>query len=314
MGLVATLALPDFKAWQNCGSDPGLTLDCGSILGDLPIPFAKGLKVLKLKKADDAVDAVKKAPRGCKCFLAGTDVLMSDGTTKDIERVQLGDKVQATDPETGEEGPREVTRLIVTEDDKHFNTLSVATDTGIEQLTATHEHPFWSPSESRWVEAGELQSGMTLLTDDGTTVIVTANHAFTKYARTYNLTVDDIHTYYVLAGETPILVHNSNCFEPDVNPDGSVPMPGTNGTRPLDGGPTAASVGSRIWGGSPEGVEKALSESPSSEVLRGQASLSDALRLRKFYVNADALRPQNPSAAGRVKLLQRIIDAHGHDG
>ncbi|GHA77620.1 hypothetical protein GCM10010345_94030 [Streptomyces canarius] len=27
----------------------------------------------------------------------------------------------------------------------------------------------------------------------------------------YNLTVSDLHTYYVLAGETPVLVHNSNC-------------------------------------------------------------------------------------------------------
>lgn len=34
---------------------------------------------------------------------------------------------------------------------------------------------------------------------------------FTKHARAYNLTVDDLHTYYVLAGETPVLVHNSNC-------------------------------------------------------------------------------------------------------
>lgn len=117
-----------------------------------------------------------------------------------------------------------------------------------------------------------------------------------------------------MAGTTPILVHNSSCFSPDVNPDGSVPMPGTGGTAPLDGGPTAASVGSRIWGGSPEGVKAALAESPSDEVLRGQASLSDSLRLRRFYVNADALRPQNPSAAGRVMLLQRIIDAYGYNG
>jgi hypothetical protein len=50
---------------------------------------------------------------------------------------------------------------------------------------------------------------MTLLTDEGDTVIVSGNRAFTKYARTYNLTVDDLHTYYVLAGETPVLVHNS---------------------------------------------------------------------------------------------------------
>ncbi|MEV6654862.1 polymorphic toxin-type HINT domain-containing protein [Streptomyces sp. NPDC051219] len=146
-----------------------------------------------------------------RCFLAGTDVLMADGTTKDIEKIELGDQVVATDPETGESGPRKVTALIITEDDKHFNKLSIATDDGVETLTATHEHPFWSPSEGRWVEARDLKSGTTLRTDDGNTVIVTANRAFSKHARTYNLTVDDLHTYYVLAGETPVLVHNSNC-------------------------------------------------------------------------------------------------------
>ncbi|UUU44375.1 polymorphic toxin-type HINT domain-containing protein [Streptomyces sp. NBC_00162] len=150
-------------------------------------------------------------PGDCnKCFLAGTDVLMADGTTKNIEDIELGDEVWATNPETGESGKREVTRLIVTEDDKHFNTLSIATDDGIEELTATHEHPFWSPSASAWVEARELTPGSTLLTNQGKTVIVTANRPYTQHARTYNLTIDDLHTYYVLAGATPVLVHNSN--------------------------------------------------------------------------------------------------------
>ncbi|MGW2116114.1 DUF5615 family PIN-like protein [Streptomyces zhihengii] len=146
-----------------------------------------------------------------KCFLAGTDVLMADGSAKDIEDVELGDKVQAKDPESGKSGARTVTALIRTEGDKHFNDLAIVTADGIETLTATHEHPFWSPSEERWVEAKDLAAGATLLTDDGHTVIVTGNRAFTKHARTYNLTVDDLHTYYVLAGEIPVLVHNSNC-------------------------------------------------------------------------------------------------------
>jgi hypothetical protein len=132
--------------------------------------------------------------------------------SKDIEDVEIGDEVLATDPETGESGPRRVTRLIVTEEDKHFNELSIATEDGVEKLTATHEHPFWSPSALLWVEARDLKPGMTLLTDKGDTVIVTANRAFTRHARTYNLTVDDLHTYYVLAGETPVLVHNSDCW------------------------------------------------------------------------------------------------------
>lgn len=145
----------------------------------------------------------------CKCFLAGTDVLMADGTTKDIEDIDVGDKVRATDPETGESGSRTVTRLIRTEDDKHFNELSIATEDGVQKLSATFEHPFWSPSEDAWLEARQLKPGMTLLTDDGDTVIVTANREYTRHARTCNLTVEDLHSYYVLAGKTPVLVHNS---------------------------------------------------------------------------------------------------------
>ncbi|MFE3496148.1 polymorphic toxin-type HINT domain-containing protein [Streptomyces sp. NPDC059175] len=158
--------------------------------------------------------------RSGKCFLAGTDVLMADGTTKDIEDIRPGDKVEATDPETGESGARRVTQLIVTEGDKHFNELTINTGEQTEKLTATHEHPFWSPSEGRWVEARDLKSGMTLLTNDGTTVVVTGNRPFNKHARTYNLTVDDLHTYYVLAGSTPILVHNT--CGPTTAPEGHV--------------------------------------------------------------------------------------------
>ncbi|MFI1539823.1 hypothetical protein [Streptomyces anandii] len=45
---------------------------------------------------------------------------------------------------------------------------------------------------------------------------VEANRAYDQHTRTYNLTVDDLHTYYVLAGETPILVHNAGGCPTDV--------------------------------------------------------------------------------------------------
>ncbi|WP_078937428.1 polymorphic toxin-type HINT domain-containing protein [Streptomyces galbus] len=194
------LLLPDTEEWEACAKDIGFNSHCGWALTDLP--WLKAGKLLKLKKLDDVVDCTR-------CFLAGTDVLMADGSTKNIEDVEVGDEVLATDPDTGETAPREVTRLIVTEDDKHFNELSIATDEGIEKITATHEHPFWSPSQKHWVDAQDLKPGMTLLTDDRDTVIVTHNRSYMQHATTYNLTVDDLHTYYVLAGETPVLVHNS---------------------------------------------------------------------------------------------------------
>jgi hypothetical protein len=36
-----------------------------------------------------------------RCFLAGTGVLLADGTTKNIEDVKLGDKVLSTNLKTG---------------------------------------------------------------------------------------------------------------------------------------------------------------------------------------------------------------------
>lgn len=193
--------LEDLEWWHSARN--GAIPEIGSGLGG-------GLKALNAEGKLGGTSRGSK-PGGCKCFLAGTKVLMADGTTKNIEDIEIGDKVRAADPETGETGDREVTHLIITESDKHFNALSIATENGIEELVATHEHPFWSPSLHSWSEARNLTPGTTLLTDQGKTVIVTANKPYDQHARTYNLTVDNLHTYYVLAGPTPVLVHNSAC-------------------------------------------------------------------------------------------------------
>ncbi|AJE82751.1 hypothetical protein SLNWT_2375 [Streptomyces albus] len=97
-----------------------------------------------------------------------------------IEDIKVGDKVLATDPETG----RTVTRLIRTEADKKFNKLTLTTEDGTESLTATHEHPFWSPSEGDWVPASQLTRGMTLRTSNGTHATIKTNHPFTQHAPT----------------------------------------------------------------------------------------------------------------------------------
>ncbi|MGW2698221.1 polymorphic toxin-type HINT domain-containing protein [Streptomyces sp. NPDC001296] len=150
-----------------------------------------------------------------KCFVAGTKVLMASGPAKNIESIKAGDTVVATDPLTGKTAPRKVTRLIITDGDKHFDEITLDTPDGPRKLTATYEHPFWNPTEKRWVKAHDLRAGSTLLSRDGRTVRVQATRAFDQRVRTYNLTVEDLHTYYVLAGETPVLVHNANpgdCF------------------------------------------------------------------------------------------------------
>ncbi|WP_442810528.1 polymorphic toxin-type HINT domain-containing protein [Streptomyces sp. Wh19] len=167
------------------------------------------LSMFAMRSEPPARPGKRPVTRPSNCFLAGTEVLMADGGKKEIEKIKVGDMVLATDPETGRSGGRKVTALIVTEGEKSLNELTIETTEGEEKLTATSEHPFWIPSEHRWVAAGDLRTGMKLRTSDGPAAEVRANHAYSRHARTYNFTVEDMHTYYVLAGETPVLVHNT---------------------------------------------------------------------------------------------------------
>ncbi|WP_274562789.1 polymorphic toxin-type HINT domain-containing protein [Streptomyces spiramyceticus] len=214
--IVIRVVLPDTEAWRKCLSERHGE-SCAWAATDLPI-----LKAAKIGKI------VGKILRKCKCFLAGTGVLMADGKTKAIEDIKTGDEVLATDPKTGETSEREVAATIVTDDDKRFTELTISTPDGNEKLTATYEHPFWSVSAHDWVEAGDLKPGMTLRTDDGRTVKVIQTRQYEDRTRTYNLTIEGLHTYYVLAGSTAVLVHNSNCPPPEtVNnlPEVTAPKP-----------------------------------------------------------------------------------------
>ncbi|KQV11412.1 hypothetical protein ASE03_30440 [Kitasatospora sp. Root187] len=147
-------------------------------------------------------------------FPGSTEVLLADGTTKAIQDVQAGDVVRATDPTTGTTQDEPVTNVITTLTDTDFTDVTVHTPTGDQTLTSTQNHPYWNATTQRWSDAADLHAGDDLRTDNGTVVQIAAVNSYTKPVVTYDLTVAEIHTYYVLAGNTPILVHNSNCFDP----------------------------------------------------------------------------------------------------
>ncbi|MFJ7910697.1 colicin D domain-containing protein [Kitasatospora sp. NPDC096204] len=158
-----------------------------------------------------AAKAVTKACRNS--FPAGTLVLMGDGTTKPIEQIRIGDTVQATDPQTGESGPRPVEATIYTPDDRDFTDLTVTSADGADgTVTATDNHPFWSENRHTWQDAVALEPGDTVLTAAGQAASITTTTHRKALQPAYNLTVSTVHTYYVLAGATPLLVHNSGGF------------------------------------------------------------------------------------------------------
>jgi hypothetical protein len=139
---------------------------------------------------------------GCSNSFAGsTAVLMADGSHKQISDVRVGDRVVATDPTTGQTAVREVTDRIVGSGQKNLVDITVDTDgaagSQTADLTATDGHPFWVESESRWVQARDLKTGYRLETADHRPATVTGIRTWT-------------HTFYVLAGGSPVLVHNAS--------------------------------------------------------------------------------------------------------
>lgn len=78
---------------------------------------------------------------GTCCFIAGTKVLMSDGSSQDIETVKAGDNVMAYNINTGENYTTTVAALII---NKHsLKMAKIQLDNGIE-LEMTDYHPIYT--------------------------------------------------------------------------------------------------------------------------------------------------------------------------
>lgn len=178
-----------------------------------------GVSVLSWLRTGDRLltaDEIRKARKGeqvvtCNSFPEGTRVLMADGSQVPIEQVREGDRVLATDPDTGRRQPEPVTALITGQGEKNLVDVTVQTDQGPATVTATDEHPFWVDDLEAWATADQLRPGAWLRTSAGTRVQVGAVRAWTASdQKVRNLSVDDLHTFYVMAGSTPLLVHNTS--------------------------------------------------------------------------------------------------------
>ncbi|MFK3978986.1 RHS repeat-associated core domain-containing protein [Micromonospora sp. NPDC050397] len=149
--------------------------------------------------------------RGCKhSFDPETPVVMADGTTKPIKDVEVGDKVLATDPATGETVPKEVVGTHKNLDKELAEVKVLDPKTGVTAiLSTTQNHPFWNDSAKVWNEAKDLGSEDRLATvGPRAPPEVLSVKVWDGAAEMRDLTVADIHTYFVVAGEMPVLVHN----------------------------------------------------------------------------------------------------------
>ncbi|WP_370941919.1 polymorphic toxin-type HINT domain-containing protein [Amycolatopsis sp. cg5] len=164
---------------------------------------------------------VQPGSLGCRVnsFVGGTLVLMADGSRKPIEQVAVGDVVTNAEPGTDQIEHHVVTAVHVTDADRDFVDLFVESADGIKKIVATAHHLFWDSTTGTWTDATDLKAGHELDSPGDGPVRVVAVRPYPAAQRTYNLTVDDVHTFYVAAGQTPVLVHNCD-IDPQVTEAG----------------------------------------------------------------------------------------------
>ncbi|MFD7537868.1 RICIN domain-containing protein [Streptomyces sp. NPDC059819] len=138
-------------------------------------------------------------------FPGATPVLMADGSHRAISQVSVGDFVQAMDPASGRMAARQVTDTFK-HDTRRLVDISIA---GGGTLASTVGHKFYVPGRG-WTLVSDLHVGDRLRAPDGSVRSVTAldDHSGLAPRAVYDPTVRGLHTFFVLAGTSPVLVHN----------------------------------------------------------------------------------------------------------
>ncbi|QCW77971.1 hypothetical protein EQG64_12700 [Streptomyces sp. S6] len=153
-------------------------------------------------------------PSGCRTgktphsFTGLTGVLMANGTVKPISEVKAGDQVLTAEPGKKEKEKHKVKEVIVTKTDRDYVDVVVKTDAGPKTIETTKHHQFYEITRNSWTQAGDLKPGQELQDGEGEPARILDVTAYTAERTTYDLSVEGLHTYHVVAGATPVLVHN----------------------------------------------------------------------------------------------------------
>ena len=136
------------------------------------------------------------------CFVAGTSILLADGSTKPIESIEVGDYVVSVSEDLSIVSNR-VSNIL-----KHTNNgslLTVTTEEG-RMLIVTPEHRVWSADG--YIEIGKLNAGNPLLLLENGELretLISSIELIEETTTVYNFEVEYSHTYFAEG----LLVHNT---------------------------------------------------------------------------------------------------------
>jgi Pretoxin HINT domain len=156
----------------------------------------------------NAADQAAEQNIGCtlNSFVADTKVLIVGASTKPIQGVAVSDQIADSDPYSPIGQHHTITATHAIAADRDFIRPTVS-GTGSGTINVTADHLFYDTTGS-WTEAADLDPSDHLQAPGDGITTVQDIQPYTAASTTYLLTIDGVHTYYVEAGSTPVLVHN----------------------------------------------------------------------------------------------------------
>ena len=225
-----------------------------------------------VKMRDGTVTAIEKTglPEkirvclGNGCFIAGTLVTTRSGL-KPIEEIKIGDYVLSRNEETGENSYKKVTDTLVRSTQE---ICTIELENGNIKLTTGH---LFMVKDKWWKAAVELIVGDILVTSDGKEQVVRSVKVDKKEypVITYNLTVEDNHTFFV--NDEGVLTHNMNNVLKGCNFSTEVSEKLTNGR------------GNHDFTGKLRGEDVTLKNVKTKEVTYVKRCLEERQALRKAF-------------------------------
>src|SRR5210317_207962 len=162
------------------------------------------------------------------CFIVGTQVMLSNGTWKNIEDITFEDSIKSISLPNAIEshdfnvyGKWEESSIDgMTEEDSEPVFISRDTFYDYYKLTleddseikVTWEHPFviYRDNVYKWSKAEDLEVGDVLVTKDDTKVSIDLIEEISQDDEFVTLDVEEVDTYLVKAGNNAFIVHNSD--------------------------------------------------------------------------------------------------------
>jgi hypothetical protein len=137
------------------------------------------------------------------CFLSGSQILMADGTTKNIEDLQIGDLIKSFDEKN------QIITVDEVEEVFHDSPDQMITDHYLvlnNELKVTPDHLLYV--NGQWIPAGDLNTG-DLFADKA---YVTSIEKIFERVPTYNMETKVYHTYLVKLNDDYVIAHNQNNY------------------------------------------------------------------------------------------------------